>query len=119
METEPTTSGESAPATSAEDSRRQAVLAEYRKVLLQHKEQDAKVRSSKLPPANPLGSPTCCCPALSLSNPLPALRLAVRQEAKDLKKQYDKTEDDLRALQSVGQIIGEVLRQLVGYLPLG
>ena len=36
----------------------------------------------------------------------------VRQEAKDLKKQYDKTEDDLRALQSVGQIIGEVLRQL-------
>ncbi len=25
---------------------------------------------------------------------------------------YDKTEDDLKALQSVGQIIGEVLRQL-------
>ena len=52
METEPTTSGESAPATSAEDSRRQTVLAEYRKVLLQHKEQDAKVRSSKPPPAS-------------------------------------------------------------------
>ena len=52
METEPTTSGESAPATSAEDSRRQSVLAEYRKVLLQHKEQDAKVRSSKPPPAS-------------------------------------------------------------------
>ena len=29
-----------------------------------------------------------------------------------LKKDYDKTEDDLKALQSVGQIIGEVLRQL-------
>jgi 26S proteasome regulatory subunit T4 len=25
---------------------------------------------------------------------------------------YDKSEDDLKALQSVGQIIGEVLRQL-------
>ena len=36
----------------------------------------------------------------------------LREEAKDLKKEYDKTEDDLKALQSVGQIIGEVLRQL-------
>lgn len=31
---------------------------------------------------------------------------------KTLNSQYDKTEDDLKALQSVGQIIGEVLRQL-------
>lgn len=31
---------------------------------------------------------------------------------KDTKKQFDKTEDDLKALQSMGQIIGEVLRQL-------
>lgn len=29
-----------------------------------------------------------------------------------LRKEYDKTEDDLKALQSVGQMIGEVLRQL-------
>jgi 26S proteasome regulatory subunit T4 len=28
------------------------------------------------------------------------------------KKDFDKTEDDLKALQSVGQIIGEVLREL-------
>lgn len=28
------------------------------------------------------------------------------------KKEYAKTEDDLKALQSVGQIIGEVLRPL-------
>lgn len=35
-----------------------------------------------------------------------------RQQLKDAKKDYDKTEDDLKALQSVGQIIGEVLRQL-------
>ena len=31
---------------------------------------------------------------------------------KSAKKEFDKTEDDLKALQSVGQIIGEVLRRL-------
>lgn len=36
----------------------------------------------------------------------------LRDSVKDLKKDYDKTEDNLKALQSVGQIIGEVLRQL-------
>jgi ATP-dependent 26S proteasome regulatory subunit len=36
----------------------------------------------------------------------------LRDQAKELKVEYDKTEDDLKALQSVGQIIGEVLRQL-------
>ena len=36
----------------------------------------------------------------------------MRDDIKTLKKQYDKTEDDLKALQSVGQIIGEVLKQL-------
>lgn len=38
--------------------------------------------------------------------------MAVREDIKTLKKDYDKTEDDLKALQSVGQIIGEVLKQL-------
>ncbi|CAD7696076.1 unnamed protein product [Ostreobium quekettii] len=36
----------------------------------------------------------------------------LRQDMKALQKDYDKSEDELRALQSVGQIIGEVLRQL-------
>jgi 26S proteasome regulatory subunit T4 len=36
----------------------------------------------------------------------------VRDELKDLKRDFDKSEEDLKALQSVGQIIGEVLRQL-------
>lgn len=36
----------------------------------------------------------------------------LRDSVKALKKDYDKTEDDLKSLQSVGQIIGEVLRQL-------
>jgi len=31
---------------------------------------------------------------------------------KTLQKDFDKTEDDMKALQSVGQIIGEVLKQL-------
>jgi len=36
----------------------------------------------------------------------------LRDSVKVGRKEYDKTEDDLKALQSVGQIIGEVLRQL-------
>ncbi|KAL0479925.1 26S proteasome subunit Rpt4 [Acrasis kona] len=36
----------------------------------------------------------------------------LRTNQSTLKKKFDKTEDDLKALQSVGQIIGEVLKQL-------
>ena len=36
----------------------------------------------------------------------------LRDDVKETKKTFDKTEDDLKALQSMGQIIGEVLRQL-------
>merc|ERR1719240_1421554 len=78
---EATTPVVATPGPSPEEERRNKVLAEYRKVLLQHKETDGKVRQ-------------------------------MREETKVLKKDYDKTEDDLKALQSVGQIIGEVLRQL-------
>lgn len=39
---------------------------------------------------------------------LKTLRLGIR----DLEKRFDKTEDDMKALQSVGQIVGEVLKQL-------
>ncbi|XP_022219955.1 26S proteasome regulatory subunit 10B [Drosophila obscura] len=35
-----------------------------------------------------------------------------RDEIKELTKLYDKSENDLKALQSVGQIVGEVLKQL-------
>jgi 26S proteasome regulatory subunit T4 len=68
-------------ASNADEDRREAAIADYRKKLLKHKELDSKVRS-------------------------------LRESVKELKKDYDKTEDDLKALQSVGQIIGEVLRQL-------
>lgn len=37
---------------------------------------------------------------------------AIREQVKSAKVEFEKTEDDLKALQSVGQIVGEVLRQL-------
>ena len=37
---------------------------------------------------------------------------SIREQVKASKVEFDKTEDDLKALQSVGQIVGEVLRQL-------
>lgn len=37
---------------------------------------------------------------------------ALRLEIKDLQKDFDNTEENIKALQSVGQIIGEVLKQL-------
>eukprot|EP01100_Stratorugosa_tubuloviscum_P008949 TRINITY_DN374_c0_g2_i1.p1 TRINITY_DN374_c0_g2~~TRINITY_DN374_c0_g2_i1.p1 ORF type:complete len:404 (+),score=210.13 TRINITY_DN374_c0_g2_i1:46-1212(+) len=37
---------------------------------------------------------------------------SVNQQLKELRQDYQKSEDDLKALQSVGHIIGEVLRQL-------
>jgi ATP-dependent 26S proteasome regulatory subunit len=36
----------------------------------------------------------------------------VRFSIKDLEGEYDKTEEDIKAVQSVGQIIGEVMKQL-------
>lgn len=37
---------------------------------------------------------------------------AVRKSITSLENDFEKSEDDIKALQSVGQIIGEVLRQL-------
>lgn len=37
---------------------------------------------------------------------------ALRLDIKGLQKEFDHTEDNIKALQSVGQIIGEVLKQL-------
>lgn len=40
------------------------------------------------------------------------LPYAVKENLRGAKKEFNKTEDDLKSLQSVGQIIGEVLRPL-------
>jgi 26S proteasome regulatory subunit T4 len=37
---------------------------------------------------------------------------SMRLEKLEMQRQYDKSEDDLKAIQSVGQIVGEVLRRL-------
>ncbi|RGB42003.1 26S protease regulatory subunit 10B [Rhizophagus diaphanus] len=78
-------------ASSSDPDRRKKALQDYRKKLLEHREIDAKVKE---------------CEVLNNSNG--TVRLGLR----DLEKQYEKTEDDIKALQSVGQIIGEVLKQL-------
>lgn len=65
----------------APDPEREAALDEFRQKLLEHREQEAKLK-------------------------------ALRTDIKDLQKRYDQTEENLKALQSVGQIIGEVLKQL-------
>lgn len=36
----------------------------------------------------------------------------VRFALKDMEKEFDKTEEDIKAIQSVGQIIAEVMKQL-------
>jgi len=64
-----------------EDEERTQSLDEYRKTILEHREEEAKVKN-------------------------------IRMKMKEMNKTYQKTEDDLKALQSVGQIIGEVLKKL-------
>lgn len=38
----------------------------------------------------------------------------VRERFKELTEQYEESENDLKALRSVGQIVGEVHKQLIG-----
>jgi 26S proteasome regulatory subunit T4 len=64
------------------EERRQKVLEEYKKKLFEHRELDSKLKK-------------------------------LREKLKDMTHEFDKSEDDLKSLQSgVGQIVGEVLRQL-------
>ena len=63
------------------DPERAEALEQYKKKLLESREQEAKLK-------------------------------ALRLDIKGLQKEFDTTEDNIKALQSVGQIIGEVLKQL-------
>merc|ERR1711879_498407 len=63
------------------DERRSRALDEYKKILMSHREADAKLKQ-------------------------------LRDDYKKHQNDYEKSEDDLKALQSVGQIIGEVLKDL-------
>lgn len=74
------------------DERRNRAFNALQAKLLEHKELEAQVKQ-------------CMCVSIQTN-------FKVRKKSQELKKKFDKTEDDLKALQSVGQIIGEVLRQL-------
>ena len=63
------------------DPERNHALEEYKKVLLDSREWEAKLK-------------------------------ALRMEIKGLQRDFEVSEDNIKALQSVGQIIGEVLKQL-------
>ncbi|PKA49868.1 26S protease regulatory subunit 10B like A [Apostasia shenzhenica] len=71
-------------------TRRRSVVSEYRKKLLNYKELESRVRTG-----------------LVFST-----KWIAQESLKSAKKEFAKTEDDLKSLQSVGQIIGEVLRPL-------
>lgn len=88
------------------DTVREKALQDYRKKLLEHKEVESRLKESKF---------------LLLFNKVFgnsqdifyfSIKSTVREALKELTKQFDKSENDLKALQSVGQIVGEVLKQL-------
>lgn len=87
------------------DSARERGLQDYRKKLLEHKEVESRLKESKLR----LSCLQKCLLILKISLFIFCL---VREQLKELTKQFDKSENDLKALQSVGQIVGEVLKQL-------
>ncbi|KAF2565462.1 hypothetical protein F2Q68_00025252 [Brassica cretica] len=86
--------------------RRTAAVADYRKKLLQHKELESRVRTGSIP-STPSYSNSPRFNRILLSN-----QYFSRENLRGSKKEFNKTEDDLKSLQSVGQIIGEVLRPL-------
>lgn len=53
-----------------------------------------------------------CAPDFTFVSNIVDPEFSVRENLRTSKKEFNKTEDDLKSLQSVGQIIGEVLRPL-------
>lgn len=92
-------------------ARHAAAIAEFRKKLLAHR---ARLwgRGPRLPwPLRPRIAKWLLT-FKRRAQELEAKVRSLREELKGNKATFEKTEDDLKALQSVGQIIGEVLRQL-------
>lgn len=76
---------------------REKALADYRKKLIEHKEIESRLKDSKLQYEF----------AESLDYSLILIffsTFSVREQLKHVTKQYDKSENDLKALQSVGQV---------------
>lgn len=77
MDASPTAAAPAAPPVDPEVARREKVLAEYRKVLLQHKEVDGKVRQSELPwTPSPVDLDPACKHGASLDASICTCRLA-------------------------------------------
>lgn len=105
--------------------RRNNAVKDYRRKLLNHKELDSRIRSGEHQNPNycyyshSLVSSIfdyfslckllfVCCFGLSFC----CIVYSVRDKLRNAKKDFNKTEDDLKSFQSVGQIVGEVLRPL-------
>lgn len=87
--------------TAVADPVREKALADYRKKLLEHKEVESRLKESKKKWIY-----------WKWMNFKIIYNILVRESLKESTKQFDKSENDLKALQSVGQIVGEVLKQL-------
>jgi len=101
-----------------ENDPRTAATNGYRKKLLEHREMEAKVKDCMI-----LAITRAMRYRFAVLNVhrkisftqthnLRFSYLTVRLGLRDLERQFDKSEDDIKALQSVGQIIGSVLKQL-------
>lgn len=88
------------------DSEKQQALENYRRSLMMHKQADANVRRSKFCCAVHSGTARIACYLAVYIDILVAhtLCVTVREKDKELNALYEKSEDDLKALQSVGQV---------------
>jgi 26S proteasome regulatory subunit T4 len=93
---------------------REAAIAQYRRKFLEHRELETSLKKSqrtteaersRAEQARVYGAKRCAACACYYCPP-------ERADLKQLNKDYDKTEDDLKAVQNAGQIIAEVLKQL-------
>lgn len=71
---------------------REKALDDFRKKIMEHKEIESRLKQSIWSTKNS---------DLKLSN---VLAILVREDLRSLTKDYDKSENDLKALQSVGQV---------------
>lgn len=92
------------------DTLREKSLMDYRKKLLEHKEVESRLKESKF--WGYVYIKWRVIFVLITKKTLFFKLISVREQNKELTKNFDKSENDLKALQSVGQIVGEVLKQL-------
>jgi 26S protease regulatory subunit 10B len=82
------------------------ILQDYRKKLMEHQEVESRLKECEL-----IFFCFFYC-FLFVIIFLISFVVSAREQLKEVNKQYQKSEADLKALQSMGQIVGEVLKQL-------